>query len=150
MTPSNFGTKNCSMAERPAILMQRRGSFLAPMSPLDEAAVAELPAAKALRVRITQPRNVGRFRLYWALLTIVHDNMDRPPPLETLHEAVKLRLGLSTPVRFKSGDVVEVPRSIAFDAMEETEFTTFFESFKDLIHASPAMEKAASELLGSD
>lgn len=138
------------MTERPPIFVHRRGTFLAPWAPVDEKSLAEFPTSTKLRARLTQPRNEGRLRLYFALLDLVRENMDSPPPRETLHEGVKLRLGLTTPVRFKGGEIVDVPRSIAFDAMPEEEFALFFEDFKKLVRANPAMEKAALEMLGGD
>lgn len=136
------------MTENAPIFVHRRGSFLAPWAPLDEESIAAFPAGAKLRARLTQPRSVGRHRLYWALLELVRENMDHPPSRETMHEAVKMRLGLTTPVRFRSGETVDVPRSIAFDAMSEGEFAVFLETFKALIRSNPALEKAAHEMLG--
>jgi hypothetical protein len=136
------------MAEAAPILMRRVGASLRALAPIDEALLLEFPTAKNLRVRITQPRNVGRLRLYFALLRLIADNLDNPPPLETLHLGIKMRLGLTTPVRFAGGKVVDVPRSVAFDAMPEDEFAAFFEAFRDLIRSNPQMERAAQEMLG--
>ena len=138
------------MSESPPLFVHRRGSFLAPWSPLDEASIAAFPLSKRLRARLTQPRNEGRLRLYFALIDLVRSNMDNPPLRQTMHDGVKIRLGLTTPVRFADGTVREVPRSVAFDAMPEEDFREFFEAFKALIHSSPAMEKAATEMLGGE
>jgi hypothetical protein len=138
------------VSEKPPLYIHRRGTFLAPWAPLDELAIAELPPGAKLRAKITQPRNAGRLRLYWSLLSLVAENMEHPPPRETMHAAIKMRLGLTTPVRFKNGETVDVPRSIAFDAMTEAEFAGFFDSFRALVRSNPQMEKAAREMLGED
>lgn len=136
------------MTERPPLFVHRRGNFLQPWAPVDEGTLAEYPTATRLRAVLTQPRNLGRLRLYFSLLDLVRHNMDNPPPRETLHDGIKLRLGLTTPVKFATGEIVDVPKSIAFDSMPEEEFAQFFEAFKLLIRASPAMERAAREMLG--
>jgi hypothetical protein len=136
------------VTEKPTILVQRRGSFLQPWSPLDEDLLGEFPQAKKLKAVLTQPRSVGRLRLYWALIALVRSNMDSPPTREALHDGVKIRLGLTSPIKFATGEIVDVPRSVAFDKMDEDEFASFFDRFKDLIHASPAMVRAAEQMLG--
>lgn len=140
--------------ERPPILMFRRGTFLMPVSPADCAYVQDYPAGKQLRVRITQPRNVKANRLYWAMLQLVRDNLDNPPSIESLHAAVKMRLGYTVPIKTRLG-IIEVPGSIAFDKMDEATFRDFLERFKDFIRAevipglhSDAFEREALEMLG--
>ena len=143
------------MTERPDLYMFRRGNFLFPCGPLDSEGLERFPKGSRLKVKITQPRSIGLHRLYWAALQLVRDNMDDPPSLDALHAAVKVRLGYVTPIKFKSGEVVQIPGSIAFDQMDEAEFRQFFERFKDLVRTKlipgigkQAFEAAALEMLG--
>lgn len=143
------------MTDDAPILMRREFGKLVPKTDLDVAALHEFPMGKALRVRVTQPRNVGRLRLYWALLKKVHENMPNPPPLKTLHNAVKVRMGFATPIRFSDGTEAMVPDSIAFDNMEEPQFVEFFERFKTFLCTvvipglnSEALEREARLMLG--
>jgi hypothetical protein len=131
--------------ERAPILMARRGPFLAPLAPLDAEQLERFPAGAALKVKITQPRNVGRHRLYWAALQLVRDNMDEPPPLDHLHEAVKVRLGYVRTIRFSNGETARIPDSIAFDKMTEAEHREFFDRFADFVRTTiiPGLNKAA-------
>lgn len=131
--------------ERAPILMARRGSLLAPLAPLDAEQLERFPSGATLKVKITQPRNVGRHRLYWAALQLVRDNMDDPPPLEHLHEAVKVRLGYVTTIRFRSGETAQIPGSVAFDKMTEAEHREFFDRFADFVRTAiiPGLNKAA-------
>lgn len=143
------------MADDAPILMRRLGDRLEPCAEMDAINLRAFTGGKPVRVRITQPRNVGRLRLYWALLNKVHENMDNPPPIEKLHEAIKVRLGYVETIRFKGGEVVTLPASIAFDKMEEPEFGKFMERFKAFLTEvvipglnRPALEQAAREILG--
>ena len=142
------------MTERPAILMKRDGETLKPCSSMDADALREFTAGKTVRVKITQPRNVGQHRLYWMALKLVHDNLDDPPPIDKLHEAVKVRLGYCSTMRFKDGSEVTMADSIAFDAMPQDVFKGFFDAFKRLVTEviipgmdSETLEAEARELL---
>lgn len=132
--------------EKPPIWMHRRGHMLVPRAPMDEAALDGFDAGKPLRVEIKQARNSGRHRLYWAMLALIRENLAAPIAVETLHEAIKLKLGLTIVVPMKSGPVV-VPGSIAFDRMAEPQFRAFLEDFKELVRLEiiPGVNKAAFE-----
>ncbi len=143
------------MTERPAILMRRSGDNLMPCSVMDSEAVREFDSGKAVRVKITQPRNVGQHRLYFAALKLVHENLDDPPSIDKLHDAVKVRLGYCSVMKFKGGGEVTIPDSIAFDRMKQPEFNKFFAAFCRLVHDvivpgldSEALEAKAREMLG--
>lgn len=118
--------------EEPTILVHRVGSRLIPHAPMDEAFIRAFDASKPLRVRLSQPRNVKRLRFYWALLTLICDNLDQPLAPETLHELVKVRLGYTITVKMRKR-TYEIPGSIAFDKMKEPEFKRFLERFKDFM-----------------
>jgi hypothetical protein len=136
------------MSERPPIMVQRRGDFLLPEAPMDGEALRELPAGKALAITVRQPRRSSRQnRLYRALLTIVAENLDQEVGPDALHEWMKLKLGLATPVQQRNGEVVWVAKSVAFDKMEHGEFTGYFNRAKALIteHLIPGLNSAALE-----
>lgn len=140
--------------ERPPIWMHRRGHMLVPRAPMDEAAIEGFDLGKPLRVEIRQARNGKRHRLYWAMLALIRENLDAPIAVETLHEAIKVKLGLTITVPMKSGAVV-IPGSIAFDRMSEPQFRTFLDDFVRLVRAeiipgisNTAFERQALEMLG--
>lgn len=122
------------MGDSPAILMRRVGERLYPCSQMDAEAVKAYDATKVVRVKITQPRNVNQHRLYWAAVKLVHDNMDDPPPLDKLHEAIKVRLGYFSTVTFSDGSVAQIADSIAFDKMNQSDFKAYFDAFAKLVH----------------
>lgn len=135
------------MSEAPPIIMQRRGTFLVPMAPIDGEALAKFSPGKPLRVRVTQARSLPQMRLYWSMLNLVSENLDQPVTPETLHEWLKLKLGVSHPIKLKSGEVVHVPGSIAFDKMSQSDFAVYFQAAAEMIveHIIPGMSRPALE-----
>ena len=73
--------------------------------------------------------------MFWALMTIVHENMDeaRYPTVEDLVSAIKIAAGLRTRIVLPSGDVGFIPGSIAFHKMDQDEFSAFYDRVCDLI-----------------
>lgn len=144
------------MSEQPPIIMYRRGGMLMPHGPMDDELLRSFPADAPLRVRLTQPRNPRAMRFYWALLTIVKENMPEPSPsVEVLHEAIKVLLGYTITVKTPRGDVV-LPGSVSFDKMAEPEFRAYLESFKHLVLTriipgldNEQFERAARDMLGA-
>jgi hypothetical protein len=142
--------------ERPPIMVQRRGDFLIPEAPTDGERIRRLPAGKALKAVVTQPRRSNpQLRLYFSLLDVVAENLDQDVTGDDLHEWMKLRLGLCVPIKTRSGRVNYVPKSVAFDKMEHDEFTAYFAQVKalvveDLIPGlnSDALEREARAMLG--
>lgn len=135
--------------------MVRRGWFLVPASPIDSEALEAFPQGKRLKARITHPRNVQHHRLYWAALQLVRDNMDDPPPLDTLHDAIKVKLGYTRTMTFKDGSVAVIPVSIAFDKFSQEQFREFFDAFARLVTdvlipglGSADLEREARLMLG--
>ncbi len=144
------------MSDKPPILVMRRGEFLIPCGPIDGERIRDLPAGKPLRIEVRQPkRSNPQIRLYWALLGVVCENLDQNIKPETLHEWLKMRLGMTAEVRLRSGEVQEVPRSVAFDKLEHAEFTAYFDRVKALLVSqiipgvkSEVLEREALAMLG--
>jgi hypothetical protein len=135
-------------SERPPIMVQRRGEFLVPQAPVDGERIRDLPAGKALKVTVSQPRrSSAQNRLYWSLLGVVCENLDQDIEPEALHAWLKVKLGVVTPLILRSGEIAYVPGSIAFDKMEHPAFTAYFDRVKALIteHLIPGLNSAALE-----
>ena len=144
------------MSEKPAIYVHRLGDRLLPEAPLDAELLRDFDAGKRLKCVLTMPRNVDRLRYYFACLTLIMENMDDPPGRQTLHDAIKVRLGFTQTVKGVGGPII-LPASVAFDKMEETEFKDFLAAFKRLLVETiipginrEAFERAALEMLGQE
>lgn len=133
----------------PAILVRRQGATLVGLADMDVELITRFDANTTLQLRVTQERHVGRFRLYWSILSIVAKNLDQPMRPERLHGAVKLMLGVSVVVCFGDQDIM-LPGSIAFDSMAEPEFRDFLDRFLDLVgeRLLPGVDLAALEAQG--
>jgi hypothetical protein len=80
-------------------------------------------------------RNPARLRLYWAVLARVAENHPfySLAGTETLHDALKLRLGLVDMVVYHDGSTRLQPRSIALDAMDESSFSRHLDAVLHVI-----------------
>lgn len=91
-----------------------------------------------VRVKITKPRNMKFHRLFWKLMTTVHENLPdekrkRYPTPELLVSWFKIATGHVDTFHIEGKGTVHIPRSISFAKMDEIEFGAFFARCCDLI-----------------
>lgn len=94
---------------------------------------------------ITKPRNLGHHKKFWALLNCVWECAgDWSSPYAILIE-LKVRLGhVQKVVIRETGEVVSVPKSISFAAMDQTAFDDFYEkSLMELCKMAGGIEPSA-------
>jgi hypothetical protein len=119
---------------------------LRPVDDAGEEALRRLGHGEVIEVEIKRKRNIKHHRMYWALITLVHQNLDgdRYPTAEDLHAAVKIAAGLRTRVELPNGEVGFIPGSTAFHRMDQTEFDAFYDRICDLIakHFLPGVTSA--------
>ena len=86
----------------------------------------------ALRLNFATPRNVQHHRKFFALLKLISDNSETYDTVAKALLAVKLICAHAEPfIDPTTGEVVTVPKSIAFDAMTQEEFNAFYENALD-------------------
>lgn len=124
--------------------------YLGALRPADDAgheALRKIGNDELVSVEIKKSRNIKHHRMFWALMTIVHDNMDseRYPTVEDLTAAVKIAAGLRTRIELPNGEIGFIPGSIAFHKMDQTAFGEFYNRVCDLIckHFLPGVESDA-------
>ena len=85
-----------------------------------------------IRMEWARPRN-GRFhRKFFALLQLVANNSEVYDTAEKALVAVKLVTGhFDLMVHPETGEIVQIPRSISYDAMEQDEFDRFYSAAVD-------------------
>lgn len=117
---------------------------LSPVDPAGEEALRKLKFGDVVTVEIKKPRNGNHHRLYWALLGVVFDNQEQYETVEQLHSALKIAAGIYDPLTMPNGTVYKIPGSIAFDKMDQTEFSAFYDRVCDLIaqHFLPGVTSA--------
>ncbi len=123
---------------------------LGALRPADEAgsdALRKIGNGELVTVEIKKSRNIKHHRLFWALMTIVHDNIDheRYPTVEDLTAAIKISAGLRTRIELPNGEIGFIPGSIAFAKMDQVTFDAFYERVCDLIarHFLPGVSSEA-------
>ena len=114
-------------------LAAKRLRALYPVNEAGEDVVRHLGQGEVVELELRRPRNVQHHRLYWALLTLVWEQLDdreKYPTVETLHTEVKIISG-----HYDRRDIVMdgkrypvlIPRSIGFHAMDQDAFSAFFD-----------------------
>jgi hypothetical protein len=120
---------------KPAALHVRRiiapigAPYAVALLPADDAtaeAFAKLPLAETIPIKLMRARSLPQNRLYWAILQHVAEATEWESA-ETLHEVLKVRLGLFSTGKTPAGKLVCIPKSTAFDAMDADEFRAYFD-----------------------
>jgi len=117
--------------------------------PVDEAgseALRRIPNGAIVSVELKRPRNIRFHRMYFALVTLVWEQLDeqRYPTAEELHSAIKIAAGLRTRIELPDGTVGFIPGSIAFHKMTAAEFDAFYDRVCNLVakHFLPGVTNA--------
>lgn len=98
-------------------------------------ALAKIKDGSLVLVEVRRKRNLQHNRLYFALIKLVHENMEseRYPTPDTLHEAIKVACGLRTEFVLPNGTVGFIPGSINFGVMTQDEFEKFYNRVCDIV-----------------
>lgn len=105
---------------------------------------------KWLRFEWSSPRNGRHHRKLMALLQLVSENSETYETVEKALIAVKLVTGhfdlMADP---KTGEIIQIPRSISYDAMGQEDFDVWYSQAIDgvLQHILPTMDKATADRL---
>lgn len=85
-----------------------------------------------LRMEWSRPRNGKHHRKLFALLTLVAENSETYDTTEKALVAIKLVVGHYEPfIDPKTGELLQMPKSIAYDAMDQDEFDKFYSAAID-------------------
>lgn len=103
-----------------------------------------------LRMQWSRPRNGKHHRKFFALLTLVAENSEVYDTTEKALLAVKLAAGyFDTVPDPRTGEIVPVPQSISYDAMDQDSFERFYSAALDGVLAVvlPTMDRATADQL---
>lgn len=122
------------MSEKPPLFFKRRGRTLVPMDEGALGALSKLAEGELVRLTIHRPRSVGQMRLYWTMCGLVAANHEQLKDAESVHQTIKLLAGWTDKVAIRStGELVQVPRSIAFHSMTPDQWDGFFREAKRVV-----------------
>lgn len=106
----------------------KRGNALVPSDVAADELMASLPAEGEVLIRVARPRSVIHHRWFFALLRLTIDatgKRDVWPTEENLLDALKLAVGHVDTVASIDGEIMLIPKSIAFGSMSQDEFARF-------------------------
>ena len=121
------------MKDKRPIRVTRQGTKLRPVSAADLNAVLAIKDGEMVEIAIKQRRSLPQLQAYWSMLSRVVEATDAFPTAEKLHEALKMDLGYTTPLKTLSGDVFLVPDSVAFNKMSAPDFRDYFKRAEKLL-----------------
>ena len=78
-------------------------------------------------------RSPHHHRKLFALLKLIHANQERYRSTDELLAAIKVHLGHCDTVFMRDGTEVRIPKSIAFESMDQAEFAEFYERVLDCV-----------------
>lgn len=142
--------------------MQEKGHFIErdgalwPANERAEELVAEVRRAKGeCLVHIHTPRNLKHHNLFFALLKVIMDAGGWDGTQRGLLRYLKVATGHAEPFIDHTGKVSWAPDSIAFEAMSQRDFSTFFDAAinvacRDLLSGSEFDQVKAEVLHSTD
>lgn len=107
-------------------LAVKRLGGLQPMDEAGEAALRKVGLGEVVTAEVKRPRNARFHRNFFAMLQIILANQEHYQSLEDLLDVCKLRTGHCRTIQTKQGEV-KIPKSISFAAMDDTEFSEFYD-----------------------
>lgn len=105
---------------------------------------------KWLRIEASSPRNGKHHRKMFALLQLVAENSETYNTVEKALVAIKLIVGHFEPaVHPQTGELIQVPKSIAYESMDQDTFEAFYSAALDgvLQHILPTMDRETADHL---
>lgn len=102
---------------------------LAGLVPADEAAkqaVKRWKIGETLKCSVRKPRCYTNHKRYFALLNLTFENQDKYTSFEHFRKAVQIAAGHVDELITIDGEIVFLPKSIAYDALDEMEFSKVF------------------------
>lgn len=112
--------------ERAPLVLKRTPRGLEPGSKLAADLLSKYDVGSYVEVTVKQRRSSEQNAAYWVMLEEVVEATGAFPTSEALHNALKLDLGYTTPVKTLGGQIIFVPDSTAFGKMDAPEFRKFF------------------------
>jgi hypothetical protein len=113
-------------SEAASIYCVRYGSNLVGEMAADRERIAEIKEGERVRVDVRTGRVPKRLRFYWSFIREVRIATGCAPTDKAFHSLIKMETGFTEEVIFR-GFKVKIPASVAFEAMDESEFSQFLQ-----------------------
>ena len=127
-------------------LVKIHNNYLAPSLPIDVEKLSKWKFGEILRAKVSKPRNINFHRKYFALLNVAFDNQDKYDSFEDLRVEVQLKCGWYQEHVTTKGQMIYIPKSIAFANMDEIEFAELYDKAIDIILANFCIGSTKEEI----
>ena len=107
-------------------------SGLVPLYPADFDVKRKLKLGQDYKVEVTNPRNIGFHRKFFAMINIGHENTSLDMPFETYRKYMIMKAGFFKAYSTPKGSYYE-PDSISFSSMSQDEFEDVYSRVLDKI-----------------
>ena len=124
------------------VFLRREGSRLAPAGADDEEKIRGLRGENWYKADLRKVRNPGHHRKAFALIKLMFDSQERYETIDDLLVELKVRTGWYHEHILPSGQLVYVPKSIAFENMDQIEFEAFYEKLVNVAVTQYGLEHA--------
>ena len=119
-------------------LSKRRDGSLIPETEADAIVLEKMAQGATWCFSVHRERNAKHHRKFFSLIRVVWDNLpeqldDHYPDIEHLRAEITMKAGHFTTFTTTKGERVYLPKSIAFDKMDQTEFDAFYSKVVDII-----------------
>lgn len=112
----------------------RKGDALWPDGAESAAEFSKIPFSKPILVKATKPRNSRHAALYWVLCHRIANAVGADP--ENISDLLKIETGHCDILHSKKYGEIRLPKSISFAAMDQTQFSEFFEKCVQAIYTN--------------
>lgn len=106
---------------------------LRPVDEDGERALRSFRNGDLVQLEIKRPRNLKHMRKFFALMQLVYENQERYATVEALVNAIKISIGHYDVLALPNGDRAQIPKSIAFHAMDQVAFEKFYDQVIKLV-----------------
>ncbi len=127
------------------IFRKTLGGFV-PINTIAEETHAKVKLGDEVTLTLRRPRNLAHHKKFWAIAQKVFENQEHYLTVEDVVTAFKFAISHTRKIRTKHG-IIEIPESIAFDKMDQTEFEAFYERFVKFLISEviPGLDRAELE-----
>ena len=105
---------------------------LHPLRNSDSEQLSKLKLHNEYKFVVTQPRNVGHHRKFFALINMAYDNQEKFNSVDDFRAWCTIKAGYYRRIETPGNDLY-LPESISFASMDQTKFEEFYYKFMDVI-----------------
>ena len=113
---------------------------LVPLFPADFDEKRKLKLGEDYQVEVTNPRNVGFHKKFFAMLNVGHENTSLDMPFETYRKYMIVKAGFFTAYQTPKGIYYD-PNSISFASMSQDEFQEVYSRVLDKVIEDVGLER---------